>query len=666
MPFRYTGRVYALGLAARWLHLASSVLLVGAAAMIVLAGCSDRTTAQQWERRVLASAWVWALLALVSGLVVLGLQTALFEGRADAAFEPRAVGRVLLETQAGRVWLVRVGLLAVLAAFLSLRVSVERRADWRAARGQNVLLGVAALVPLAAAGHAAAVEPGTARAIVLDGLHLLGAGFWVGGLLPLAQLLSASSTEAGADARPYAVLAVRRFSRAAFLMVAVLAVTGTALAIFHVGSVAGLVGTSYGRLLLSKLALLALALVFAALNRSLLLARLGGDGPTVGRPAMRRLSGFVVVEAALALGILIVVAAMSVTPPARHEPPVWPFTIRLSFAALEGRADEAMRALIGSQVAVVGVVALIAGLAMRAWRLPLGAVALAMLGAGAGLGLPPLAIDAYPTTYLRPSVAYQVGAITAGAALYQANCAGCHGPRGAGDGPDGRGLPRSPADLRAPHTAQHTAGDLFWWISHGIPGSGMPGFGSRLSEEERWELINYLRALSAGYAAREMGPTVERDRRWLVAPDFTFTVGPTPPRALKDYRGRSVLIVLYALPGSRARITQIAEHEGTLAMLGVEVIAVPIDADRNAIRRLGAEPRVMFPVVTEGAETIVAAYRLFAVAPHVELLVDRQGFIRAITRSRGEAGDFDALLAQVRQLNEEKIATEAAPEEHVH
>ena len=658
--------MYALGLAARWLHLASSVFLVGAAAMIVLAGRSDRATAQRWEQRVLASAWAWALLALVSGVVVLGVQTALFEGRAGAAFDPRAIGRVLLETQAGRVWLVRGGLLAVLAAFLSLRVSVERRADWRAARGQTVLLGVAALVPLAAAGHAAAVEPDTARAIALDSLHLLGAGLWVGSLLPLAQLLRASSTEAGVDARPYAVLAVRRFSRAALFTVVLLAATGTALAIFHVGSVAGLVGTSYGRLLLSKLAMLALALVFAALNRSVLLPRLGGDGPTMGRPAMRRLSGFVVVEAVLALGILIVVAAMSVTPPARHEPPLWPFAIRLSLVALQGRADEMTRALIGSQVAVVGLVALIAGIAMRAWRLPLGAVALAMLGAGAGLALPPLAIDAYPTTYLRPSVAYQAGAITAGAALYQSNCAGCHGPRGAGDGPDGRGLPRSPADLRAPHTAQHTAGDLFWWISHGIPGSGMPGFGSRLSEEERWELINYLRALSAGHAAREMGPTVERDRRWLVAPDFTFTVGPTPPRALKDYRGRSVLIVLYALPGSRARMTQIAEHEGTLAMLGVEVIAVPIDADRNAIRRLGAEPRVMFPVVTEGAETIVAAYRLFAVAPHVELLVDRQGFIRSITRSRGEAGDFDSLIAQIRQLNEERIKVEAAPEEHVH
>ena len=100
---------------------------------------------------------------------------------------------MLVETQAGHVWLVRAGFLVVLAAFLSMRVSVERRADWRAARGEAVLLGVAALVPLAAAGHAAAVEPDTARAIALDALHVLGAGIWVGGLLPLALLLIAAS-----------------------------------------------------------------------------------------------------------------------------------------------------------------------------------------------------------------------------------------------------------------------------------------------------------------------------------------------------------------------------------------------------------------------------------------------------------------------------------------
>jgi len=113
-------------------------------------------------------------------------------------------------------------------------------------------------------------------------------------------------------------------------------------------------------------------------------------------------------------------------------------------------------------------------------------------------------------------------------------------------------------------------------------------------------------------------------------------------------------------------MSQLAEREGTLATLGVEVIAVPIDADPDAIRRLGAEPRVLFPVVTEGAEAIVTAYRLFAASPHAELLIDRQGYVRAIAKSRGEAAELDALLAQIQQLNDEKAPAQAAPEEHVH
>jgi len=219
--------VDALGLAARWLHLASAILLVGAATMIVLAGRSDRPTARRWEHRVLAGSRGLALVALGSGLVVLAVQTALFEGRAGAALEAGAIARVLIETQAGRVWLVRFGLLVILAALLWSRLSVERALDWRAARGQAVLLGAAALVPIAAAGHAAAVEPETARAVALDGLHVIGAGVWVGGLLPLTLLLWAAADERGADARPYAVLAARRFSRVALGVVLVLVATGT-------------------------------------------------------------------------------------------------------------------------------------------------------------------------------------------------------------------------------------------------------------------------------------------------------------------------------------------------------------------------------------------------------------------------------------------------------
>src|SRR5437762_11502508 len=135
--------------------------------MIVLAGRSDRPTARRWEHRVLAGSRGLALVALGAGLVVLAVQTALFEGRAGAALEAGAIARVLIETQARRVWLVRVGLLVILAALLWSRLSVERALAWRAARGPAVLLGAAALLPRAAARHAASVRPVAARALAL-------------------------------------------------------------------------------------------------------------------------------------------------------------------------------------------------------------------------------------------------------------------------------------------------------------------------------------------------------------------------------------------------------------------------------------------------------------------------------------------------------------------
>ncbi len=658
--------MYALGLAVRFIHLAGIILLVGAAATLLLAGRSDRPTALRWESRVLALSCAVAVLTLAAGLAALAAQTATLEGRAAAALEPAALARVLGETQSGHVWLVRQSLLLLLAAFLAVRWDVDRGIDWRAARGEAALLGAAALVLVGASGHAAAVEPGTARALGVDGVHLLAAGVWVGGLPPLLLLLRAAGREAGADARPHAVLAARRFSRAALVCVLALVLTGTLNAATQVATVAGLVGTTYGRLLLVKLALLLPILALAAVNRRRHLPRLGGDGATVGRPAMRRLARFVGWEAALALLLLAVVAVMSATPPARHEAPDWPFAFRLTTASLDDAPALRARALVGSQMAVLGLVGLLVALFVGAGRLALAGGALVVLAAGAGLALPALAVDAYPTTYLRPAVPYQALSITTGAGLYRTHCASCHGATGAGDGPEGRRLPRPPADLRASHTAQHTAGDLFWWISQGIPRSQMPAFGERLTVEERWDLVNFLRALSSGHAARSFGAAGALERPWLVAPDASFAVGPTPPHALTEYRGRRiVLLVLYALPASRPRVTQLAQNYDILATLGVEVIAVPVDAAADALRALGAEPRILFPVVTDGAAEIAAAYGLFAAAPHTEFLIDRQGYLRAIARSRGEAGELNPLLAAIQQLNEEK-SPPAAPEEHVH
>jgi putative copper export protein/mono/diheme cytochrome c family protein/peroxiredoxin len=649
-----------LGLLARFVHLSASILVVGSTALLLLAGRSDRRTALAWESRVVALTRALVWLAIAAGGVVLAHQAATLESRAAAALEPLALARVAFETRFGEVWLVRQGLLLLLGAFVTLRFDLRRSVDWRAARGQTLLLAGLALGVLGAAGHSAAVEPSAAAAIAADIGHLLAGGVWAGALPALALLLRAASREAGADARPYAVIASRRFSRAALLLVVMLLGTGVVIAIGQVGSIGALLGTGYGRLLLLKLALVLAALGAAALGRRRLLPKLGGDAAGVGRPAMRRLAVSVSVEACCALAILAVVVLLGVSPPARHEQPDWPLSFRLALGALADTPDARPFVLIGSQIVILGVVVALCSMALRAARLPLLAGGGVLVIAGLVMALPPLATDAYPTTYQRPAVPYQASSIAAGAALYARDCATCHGPAGAGDGPAARALSPPPPDLRAHHATLHTAGDLYWWITHGR--RAMPPFG-HLEPDQRWSLVNYVRALAAAEVARRVGPVVESARPQVVAPDFTFAVGPTPPRALRDYRGaRIVLVVLYTLPGSRPRLAELAARYEALAPLGAEIIAVPTDASPDAIKRLGADPRVFFPVVTEGAGEIVRTYSLFMPGPHAEFLVDRQGYLRALEPL---PHGTERLLANVQALNEEKIVL-APPAEHVH
>jgi putative copper export protein/mono/diheme cytochrome c family protein len=653
-----------VGLFARWLHLTSSVFLVGGATLMLLAGRTDRPTAQRWESWILSVCAALVLVALATGLVTVAIQTAVLEARASAAVQPAALARMLTQTQGGIVWLVRGGLLVLLGAFLVVRAEIRDRADWHAVRGQVALLGAIALGLVAAASHAAAAEPGTAAAVAADVVHLAAAGVWIGGLPGLALLLWLAGRAAGADARPYAVLAARRFSRAALALVSALVLSGLWSAWVQVGSVAGLLGTRHGRLLLIKLLVFAAMLVLATLNRRLIPA-LAGDATTVGRPAMRRLSRFVASEAALALFVLAVVAAMTVTPPARHQQPTWPLSFRLTLDNLVAAPDFRSQVIVGSQIAVLGVVALLASLALQRLRLPVLAGGAVVLVVGIAIALPPLVSDAYPTTFQRPGVAYQASSIAEGKTLFAEHCAICHGPHAAGDGPAAVTLQPRPPDLRAHHVALHTAGDIFWWISHGRP--PMPAFADRLDADARWHLVNYLRALAAADAARLLGPTVEPERPWLVAPDFSFGVGPEFSRSLRDYRGRKiVLLVLYTLPASRARLVELTESYGLLGTLEVEIIAVPADAAPDAIRRLAGWPPIFYPVVTDGAQEIVDTYRLFSPALHAEFLIDRQGYLRAIVAAAGDSRrDPNLLLAEVQRLNEEK-AVPPPPAEHVH
>lgn len=86
-------------------------------------------------------------------------------------------------------------------------------------------------------------------------------------------------------------------------------------------------------------------------------------------------------------------------------------------------------------------------------------------------------------------------AIARGRATYAERCAPCHGVGGRGDGPLSAALDPRAADLVL-HAPQHTDGELYYFVSRGVPGTAMPVWRDVLTEAERWELVAYLRRLT--------------------------------------------------------------------------------------------------------------------------------------------------------------------------
>jgi high-affinity iron transporter len=102
--------------------------------------------------------------------------------------------------------------------------------------------------------------------------------------------------------------------------------------------------------------------------------------------------------------------------------------------------------------------------------------------------------------------------LDAGARVYAAQCASCHGAQGRGDGPAAKGLDPAPADFHDhARMAQRSLYGLYNTITLGVAGTGMSSY-RQLSEDERWALAFYVSTLGAdpqrvaqGHAAWQQG-----------------------------------------------------------------------------------------------------------------------------------------------------------------
>jgi len=195
------------------------------------------------------------------------------------------------------------------------------------------------------------------------------------------------------------------------------------------------------------------------------------------------------------------------------------------------------------------------------------AAGLALCLAVGWIPLRPAIERAYPTTYYAPTQPYAAASVDRGAALYAEDCTLCHGATGRGNGPAAAGLPIRPADLTEAHLFAHSPGDLFWWVSHGMDEGLMPGFVGILNPDQRWDVINFIRARAAGVRAGQIGPDLTTGAAPEI-PDFGFETGRTQGTLTQTLENGPVLLVLFTAPAPVERLRQLAAAQSSLDAAG--------------------------------------------------------------------------------------------------
>ena len=288
--------------ASRFAHFGAVLLLFGIALFPFYTWRRDETLSGAGVRASGMLSVIAVLLALASGAAWFALTTNTMAQSPTAYLDRDAVQFMLTGTDFGKLWLAR-GAIAVLLLLLTLIGLMSRP---RGLGALTALLAAFLLFSLAGTGHA---QTGTGATKWLqagaDAIHLLSAGAWLGGLVPLVVVARWGTADE-------ATKALTRFSGMGYAAVAALLATGLVNGWFLVGTIDGLVNTSYGRLLALKVFIFATMVALAGLNRFRLVPRLvhARDGETSALPRRRshivaeQMLGFFVVLIASFLGTM--------------------------------------------------------------------------------------------------------------------------------------------------------------------------------------------------------------------------------------------------------------------------------------------------------------------------------------------------------------------------
>ena len=301
-----------------------------------------------------------------------------------------------------------------------------------------------------------------------------------------------------------------------------------------------------------------------------------------------------------------------------HGQPAWPWGLRLTGEHLLIDLAQARRLAMTLVVLALAALCLPLAWAWRGRRWPVAAAVPLLLLIAPWPVADVVLAPAYPTSFHRSPTGFSADAIAEGRALYAAQCAGCHGVDGRGQGPLAAAQPVWPPDLAGPLLWRRADGDLLWRVLHGTKDRHgrptMPAF-ERLTERQAWAVIDFMKAQGAGQSLR----TTSTWRQPIGLPDVLVRCAGREPRRLASWRGQRLRIVA-------ADATRELREDPRM----VTVQLRPAD---------GSAAGQAADCVTDSA----AAWDAFALIAGTDrlagtqLLADRDGWLRARSRP-GDAG----------------------------
>ena len=243
----------------------------------------------------------------VAGLVAMPLEVGYTAGRSLGVITDGAAWRAVFDTTIGVAWVIRAIGIGLTAAVLLVSRTLHQAAWWRVV----LVVGLVVVATASAYGGHGATGRWHYLGVLLTMLHVSSMAVWLGGLTMLVVGFKDVERD-GAE----------RFSRIALLAVASVVVSGTIQGIRQVGSLDGLTGTTYGKLLIWKLVAVAATLGIAAVARASTHGRLALVPASVGasrcrrfdRPRLRRA---ITIETALAVVIVILTSLLMAANPSQ-------------------------------------------------------------------------------------------------------------------------------------------------------------------------------------------------------------------------------------------------------------------------------------------------------------------------------------------------------------